>query len=619
VLLASGTGTPEGTLAAIPGSLYLRSDTGEIYRKATGTGTTGWQVIGGAGTGTPDHLAKWLTATSLGDSGVTEVAGLLTLGPTGDIVLAPGGGDVLPGTTYAVNLGSLTKKFLTLHAAELWVETLVAQQTMATIGGRILIGPTTELMRDVRGYDTTIYVKHNSFLLHVAGVEYGSKLILESSGKFEVMFVTSTTTPSQESDGSYGYTVLRDQDGSGANVWYAGDAVFDTGKTGSGFIDLYSINGVKSASEAGPTIVGNVRNSGTYNDWSPRWAIGNLNGLYGYSANTYGVALGVPTAAWIKIDPDYGVRLGHNLTTNVRVDAAGNATFLGTVTAQAGSIVGAFTIGTGGHFASGASSFSAGTGIWLAYNGGTPQFRVGNPSGNLLSWDGTNAVMKAGNVTIDSSSIRIALGQDSRSTTNAFVFNVTDTGRLMGMFGNTVWEAVGDLEIINVTGTNYNNEEMTINIEAASYNYLASILLLASEGAYDQARIYFKANTYLYANVPTASGTEWDAVFYSGDSTWKFLGITAGSDERTKSDIEPYTTGLAALRSIQPITFKRGSPDRQAGFSAQNVLPHVPEAVPIMPNGYYGFSTRPMVAVLVNAVRELDHQVRELEARLARF
>jgi hypothetical protein len=64
-----------------------------------------------------------------------------------------------------------------------------------------------------------------------------------------------------------------------------GDAAL-TRDTGNGFIDLYSTAGVLSGS--GPTIVGNVRTGTTYNNIAPRWAIGNLNGLYGYGATTYG-------------------------------------------------------------------------------------------------------------------------------------------------------------------------------------------------------------------------------------------------------------------------------------------------------------------------------------------
>jgi hypothetical protein len=75
--------------------------------------------------------------------------GNLTVAPTGDFLFDPTGNDILPVTNYDLNIGSLTKKYLTLHAAELWVETLVAQDTISTIGGRILVTPTTTLTRDL--------------------------------------------------------------------------------------------------------------------------------------------------------------------------------------------------------------------------------------------------------------------------------------------------------------------------------------------------------------------------------------------------------------------------------------------------------------------------------------
>ena len=225
-------------------------------------------------------------------------SGTLTLAPTGDFILNPTGNDVYPNTNYDINLGLLTKKFLTLHAAELWVETLVAQNTMATIGGRIVVSPTTELTSDLGTGDTTIYVKHNN-------LANGDRIYLESNGKVEFMSIDSAPGGS----GPYSYTVTRNLDGTGANQWYAGDAVLNTGTTGDGFIDIYSVRGVKSSSEYGPTIVGNVRNSSTYNDWTEVWAVGNLNGLYGYSSDTYGAAFGKYSAAdYITIDPSNGIR-----------------------------------------------------------------------------------------------------------------------------------------------------------------------------------------------------------------------------------------------------------------------------------------------------------------------
>lgn len=75
--------------------------------------------------------------------------GNLELIPTGDLVFNPTGNDILPLNNYDLNFGAINKKYLTIHAAELWVETLVAQDTIATIGGRILVGPTTTLVVDL--------------------------------------------------------------------------------------------------------------------------------------------------------------------------------------------------------------------------------------------------------------------------------------------------------------------------------------------------------------------------------------------------------------------------------------------------------------------------------------
>ncbi|MEW6506408.1 MAG: hypothetical protein AB1432_01550 [Bacteroidota bacterium] len=223
---------------------------------------------------------------------------------------------LLPKQTYYGNLGSLNKKWLTLHASELWVETLVAQNTIATIGGRILVGPTTSLVSDLSSGSTSINVKHNQ-------MSNGDVVYLEADGKIEFIRINSSASGSP---GNYYYSIIRDLDGSGANDWYAGDALFNTGQSGNGFIDLYSFRGVKSSQQVGPAIVGNVRNSSTYNDWSEHWAVGNLNGVYGYGSTTYGAAFGkyangVPN---ITIDSVNGIRIRNYTTQLAQWDMSGN-------------------------------------------------------------------------------------------------------------------------------------------------------------------------------------------------------------------------------------------------------------------------------------------------------
>jgi hypothetical protein len=142
---------------------------------------------------------------------------------------------------------------------------------IATIGGRVLVVPTTQLRADLSSGATSIVVKHNQ-------IASGDRVYMEGDGKVEFMAVTSGASGS----GPYTYSVTRNLDGSGANEWYAGDAVANTGTTGDGFIDVYSVSGVLSG--AGPTIVGNVRTGTTDSNIAPRWAVGNLNGLYGYGS-----------------------------------------------------------------------------------------------------------------------------------------------------------------------------------------------------------------------------------------------------------------------------------------------------------------------------------------------
>lgn len=315
--------------SALASLIYVRDD-GHV---GVGTATPGERVtiVGLGSTGATASLnvlnASLAALFTINDDGsviapfsittpILTAAANLTAAPVGDFIFNPTGNDVRPEVNYDLNFGALDKKWLTIHGAELWVETLVAQNTIATIGGRILVGPTTSLTSDLLAADTSIAVKHNQMVS-------GDRVYLEANGKVE--FIAITSGPSGA--GPYTYTVTRDLDGSGANDWFAGDAVFNTGQTGSGFIDIYSVRGVKAGTELGPTIAGNTRNSATFNDWSTAWAIGNLDGKYGYSGATMGVAFGkyIAGTPHITIDSTNGYRVFSGLSTVIgQWDASAN-------------------------------------------------------------------------------------------------------------------------------------------------------------------------------------------------------------------------------------------------------------------------------------------------------
>lgn len=393
---ANLTGTvPAATLAGRSLADLGTRDAGDLSSGTIPAGRLTGRSLADLGTRSASDLSSGNLAYARMPSG----AGTWTATPTisGTLTL---GADANPSINYTSSLGALATKYLTVHAAELWVETLVAQNTVATIGGRIIVAPTNLLTADLAPAGGSIIVKYNN-------LASGDRIYMESNGKVEWMAVT---TGAGGSAGAYSYSVTRNLDGSGANQWYAGDAIVDTGTTGSGFLDLYSTAGVLSGT--GPTIVGNVRTGTTYNNIAPRWAIGNLNGLYGYGT-VYGAAFGDASATNVTIDATNGFRIRNSTTDKFKADTAGNL-----------FLTGSLEMGTAGIFySSGVSGFTTGTGWWLDYNSGTPRFRVGNPSGDILKWDGTNLSLVSTNLTINSSGITIspttafASGRSYRFTT----------------------------------------------------------------------------------------------------------------------------------------------------------------------------------------------------------
>lgn len=87
--------------------------------------------------------------------------------------------------------------------------------------------------------------------------------------------------------------------------------------------------------------------------------------------------------------------------------------------------------------------------------------------------------------------------------------------------------------------------------------------------------------------------------------------VTASSDESLKDDIEPFSRGLAEIMGIDPISYNWNASsgldrmNRYYGFSAQNVDAAIPEAVGVGADGFLTLQDRPILAALVNAVKEL--------------
>jgi hypothetical protein len=201
-------------------------------------------------------------------------------------------------TNGGCSLGSLSKKHLTIHAWELWVQTLVAQNTIATIGGRILVAPTTELTRDVVVADTTIYVKHNQ-------ARTNDTLMLQANGLFEKMLVTSNATDCSvsgnctPSGSDFKYTVTRNRDGTGANDWAAGSAALNEGNTGDGYIDIYSDRSATSEGYPGQVVSDGPAVYFRMNDDTSTQSFDLMgSGLAAAEGGTQSAGLGVSALLW---------------------------------------------------------------------------------------------------------------------------------------------------------------------------------------------------------------------------------------------------------------------------------------------------------------------------------
>ncbi|MES2623182.1 MAG: tail fiber domain-containing protein [Patescibacteria group bacterium] len=94
--------------------------------------------------------------------------------------------------------------------------------------------------------------------------------------------------------------------------------------------------------------------------------------------------------------------------------------------------------------------------------------------------------------------------------------------------------------------------------------------------------------------------------------------VTVSSDERLKDIKGMFESGLDKIKLLSPILYTwkpetgYDTANTYAGFSAQNVQSAIPEAVSSDSRGYLTLADRPILATLVNAVKELSVKVEKI-------
>lgn len=180
---------------------------------------------------------------------------------------------------------------------------------------------------------------------------------------------------------------------------------------------------------------------------------------------------------------------------------------------------------------------------------------------------------------------------------------------------------VGLLTSINVIGAaGATTNIYTQQVSSPSVSSGASCVEAASLLIIGTPTIGTTRNYSLY--IAGGTGVRWGG-YGAGAATFDGSGnITSVSDLRFKDVVDKYSVGLAALRNLQPIRYfwnKESQMDMArsyVGFGAQDVQPWVPDSIDVhRKTTYLSFNAHVIIAVLVNAVKELALRVDALDGK----
>ncbi|MFQ1895850.1 prophage tail fiber N-terminal domain-containing protein [Aeromonas veronii] len=121
---------------------------------------------------------------------------------------------------------------------------------------------------------------------------------------------------------------------------------------------------------------------------------------------------------------------------------------------------------------------------------------------------------------------------------------------------------------------------------------------------YNDKKLYVSSNEFDALN--TAGG-----VYASGNGN--FNDVYIRSDRRLKSDITPIISALGKLKRLTGWVYTKNG-QREAGLIAQEVAEVQPESVYINADGYLSLASAGVVALVIEAIKELDKKIEVLNA-----
>jgi hypothetical protein len=261
-------------------------------------------------------------------------------------------------------------------------------------------------------------------------------------------------------------------------------------------------------------------------------------------------------------------------------------------------------------------------------NSGTVEIYGTNATNSASVWS-IDQVGNAGFATVQGNTV--TGNSANASGTLSIEGLVGSTASIAAMYGNGVTPSSSNFCFAASSASTYLNSVTSDQLQVAG----STILTIASTGTTSTGTLAaptINATTSYQAN--GTAGLSAGNFSTVTSITTKFGLVTvltgAASDERLKTAITPYEGGLDEVLDLSPIRFHwneegakfTGSSlnKEEVGFTAQNVQRVLPEAITYEGNErHLNFRDRPVIALLVNAVKELNAKNVDLEARLERL
>lgn len=477
----------------------------------------------------------------------------MTINPALDLILNPGSSIVRMASGAAIQASSYASRttgwritdlgegdFRYLFADEMHVKSFIADLEQALAGGQIISKSVavlaTAFTAPAAGGTATLRVRDLPSAPDMACFQSGDIVRLRqfsrASGALTIADCWGTVTGyTDNADGTQTWTFTRstapNAGAMAAGTVIAADAlVLDYGTSGNGFYEVNAIDGVYGQNSPYAQV---VTWSGHPATQTVRARLGNLRGITGTS-NEFGLFAGSGTGVM-----DRYIRAS---SAAVEIRNVPLALFDGTNNTL---LLSAGSGNNAPHLAMGSPlpiSPTGGTGLWMGLSGGAYHFRVGDPAGQRLHWNGSSLSV-VGSVTIQSGS---GYGNLSDRPTSLYAVNPAEHAQLVT--GRKVFvETFDDPNALEQWESFSGSGEMSVASTAAA-SAGGRILRIGDNAENDQRwlihrrLIPYKANT-LYKMTVRIRRTAGSGAVYVGmagvaadGTTWV---NTAGSNTATSS------------------------------------------------------------------------------------